>query len=198
MCDKRPLVLWSGGTDSTCLVIELLTQGDIDIMYVDLKNNENQQRHEKTAIRKLRCIINDANLKGKIVNEHSFGYNTISVTKTMYVQPALWITAVAYIANINTHCGVNIAFIKYDAAWHYKTEIHAVYDAMNNLVCDGDTVPLVFPYEWKTKVDLINDLKDFIYYEQIMNLIYYCESGKKGNCGECSSCKRHDNELGIE
>jgi len=30
-----------------------------------------------------------------------------------------------------------------------------------------------------------------------MNLIYYRESGKKGHCGECSSCKRHNSELGY-
>lgn len=195
MDEKRPLVLWSGGTDSTCLVIDLLTQGDIDIMYVDLENNENQQKHEKNAIQKLRCVISDANLKGKIINEHSFGYKTISVTKMMYVQPALWINAVAFIANVNIHSGVHLAFVKYDDVWHYKTEINAVYNAMNNLVCDGVTVPLVFPYEWSTKVDLINDLKNFIYYKQVMNLIYYCEAGGKEHCGECSSCKRHNDEL---
>ena len=198
MSEKRPLVLWSGGTDSTCLVIDLLQQNDIDIMYVNLDNNVKQQRQEKKAITKLKCIIKDANLKGQIINEHAFGYESIDVSKSVYAQPALWVVAASYIADVKMHDSVQVAFVKHDDAWHYKTEIHNVYNAMNNLICDGDIVPLTFPYEWNTKVDLVDNMESFMYHKQVMNLIYYCESGEKEHCGECPSCKRHKSELGNE
>jgi len=193
---KRPLVLWSGGFDSTALLIELLIEEDVDILYVNLENSEELQRYEKKAITKLKCIIADANLKGKIINEHTFSYGNIVVNKTVYGQPALWINASADIANIKDHSSVNIAYVKYDDAWHYKTEIVNAYKAMNSLICDGDTVPLKFPYEWYTKKHILDRMETFVYYKQILNTVRYCEASQKKPCGECASCIRHKSELG--
>lgn len=192
---KRPLVLWSGGLDSTALVIDLLYKGDIDVMYVDLDNNKILQRHEKKAIKKLKRIIEDANPPGEIINEHSFGYDYIEPSKSVYAQPALWITAAAFIADVRHHTSVNIAYIKHDDAWHYKTEIINTYNAMNVLICDGNTVPLEFLFEWSTKQNIVDNLKDFVYYKQIMQTIRYCEANSKEQCGKCHSCVRHTSEI---
>jgi len=198
MSDKRPLVLWSGGTDSTCLVIDLLKEGDIDVLYIDIANNVIPQRHEKKAITKLKCLILDANLPGKIISEYKFGYSTISVTKQIYAQPALWINAAAYIADTDIHSSVNLGYVRADDAWYYRTEIMNLYTAMNDLVSEGKEVPLEFPLKWDSKTMLIERLKKFVYFKQVMRLIYWCEKGTKIQCGECRSCLRHKSELGDE
>ena len=196
---KRPLVLWSGGFDSTCLVINKLLQSDIDILYVNLDNNSFQQRHEKRAIRKLKSIIADANLPGKIVEEHTFRYQTIKISReSIFAQPPLWLLAATFIANPEFHSSVSIGYVKYDDAWHYKYEIFKAYEALVNLTFNSNKVLLDFPFEWKTKKDLIDMLKvDFTYADQILKLAYHCESGNVKSCGECSSCKRHKSELSI-
>jgi len=196
--NKRPLVLWSGGFDSTVLVIDKLYDGDIDIMYVNLENNERAQRYEKLAIRKLKILLNDANLKGKIINEYDFGYRTITVTKQVYAQPALWLQAATFCVDPERHNEVNIAYVKADDAWHYKHEIKEVYKSLLALTCqDDEVVPLKFPFEWNTKASLVDHIEDFMYYKQVMNLIHYCEVGNKEPCGECGSCKRHVLEIEI-
>lgn len=188
---KRPLVLWSGGLDSTALVIDLLHKGDIDVMYVDLWNNYYLQKHEKKAVTKLKAIIADSGVKGRIVEEHTFGYHSFYPTKNVYAQPALWLSAAVYLADPKHHSGVYIAYVSHDDAWHFKREITDAYDALNNLVCDGVKVPLEFPYEWMSKKQLLDNMKDFVYYTEVTNLIRYCESEQKEPCGECNSCKRH-------
>lgn len=200
MCKKLPLVLWSGGFDSTCLVIDLLHLNDIDILYVTLGNNDVQQRREKIAINKLKCLITDANLEYNIRNEYTFGYGTLPVTKTIFAQPSLWIHAATFIAAPDIHSKVVIGYVKNDDIWHYKHELNETYNLMNVLTChDTEPVPLEFPYEWVTKNGIRNDLKaNFIYYKQIMNCVSYCESGDKDYCGECSSCKRHAEEINYE
>jgi len=192
---KRPLVLWSGGFDSTTLVIDLLHDGDIDVLYVNLENNKKMQAREKKAITKMKALITDVNLKGCILNEYTFGYGVISFTKSLYAQPALWLQAASMIADSNNHSEVNIAYVRHDDVWHYKTEIINAYNALNQLTCPDNVVPIKFPYEWYTKTTLLNQLKDFVYIKQILQLVYYCEEGTKEPCGECSSCKHHDHEL---
>jgi 7-cyano-7-deazaguanine synthase in queuosine biosynthesis len=195
---KHPLVLWSGGFDSTCLVIEKLQEGDIDVMYVRLENNERMQRREKKAIGKLKILIKDANLKGSVINEFSFGYEYIDITKGMFALPGLWLQAAVYLVNPQVHSEINIGYVKGDDAWHYKSQIQKVYKSLLALVCDSqDVVPLKFPYEWYTKADILAGMESFMYNKQMMNLIYYCENGAKSPCGSCGSCKRHSSELGI-
>ncbi len=195
MINKLPLVLWSGGTDSTALVIDLLSKSDIDLLYVNLENNRFQQYYEKKSILKMKSILNDSNLKGKIKTCHSFGYEQINISKSIYSQPALWLTAASFIANPEIHSSVNLAYIRQDDAWHYKTEMHKFWSSIHNLTSDGKNVPLVFPFEWHTKKNMIDIIKNFEYGEQILNLIYWCESGHTKNCGECASCLRHQQDL---
>jgi 7-cyano-7-deazaguanine synthase in queuosine biosynthesis len=200
MDTKRPLVLWSGGLDSTVLVMKKLLEGDIDILYVNLRNNIIQQKYERKAIAKLKAIIkDDPKFKGRIIEEHRFKYGTLRVSKQVFAQPALWVHAAAFINNVNIHSSVCIAYVKHDDVWHYKQQVQEAYKAMNNLICDGEMAPLEFPLEWETKKYLKNWLDyNTDYCNRIMNLIYYCEDGVKGNCGECISCKRHINELGSK
>jgi 7-cyano-7-deazaguanine synthase in queuosine biosynthesis len=193
--EKRPLVLWSGGFDSTCLVIDKLHDGDIDILYIDLENNWIMQRQERRAICKMKALIKDANLKGQIINSFNFRYGMIPVTKSVYAQPALWLQAASMIADAEHHSEVNIAYVRHDDAWHYKTEIMNAYTALNQLTSPDNIVPVKFPFEWFTKTTLLEQLKTFEYHKPLLNLIYYCEAGTKKPCGECSSCKRHDDEL---
>lgn len=197
MSDKRPLILWSGGFDSTCLVIDKLREGEhIDIMYVNLDNNKRGQGFEKKAIKKMSALIKDANLPGKIISVHEFGYHQITVDKAVFAQPALWLQGASFIVNPEIHSEINIAYIKADDIWHYKTELQNLYGAMLALTChDDEIVPLKFPCEWQTKADLLDKLESFVYYKQIMKLVYYCESGRKEPCGTCTSCKRHSNEV---
>lgn len=198
MNKKRPLVLWSGGFDSTVLVIDKLADGDIDIMYVDLENNKRAQRREKKAIAKIKLLIKDANLKGKIIYEYDFGYQRISASKAVYAQPALWLQAVTFCVDPERHSEVLIAYVKGDDVWHYKHQIKKVYKTLLALTChDDDVVPLKFPLEWNTKANLLEWLGTFVYNKQVLNLIYYCEAGWKEPCGECTSCKRHIQEVDV-
>jgi len=192
---KRPLILWSGGFDSTILLINELHKTDVDVLYVNLENNTRQQKREQRAIKKLKVIINDANLQGKIINEHSFGYQTIKVSKKSYTQPCLWLMASSFIANSDIHSSVKIAYVRYDDAWHYKGEMLNVYNSLNSLICQEKMVDLEFPFEWHTKSDLYEIVRDFTYIDQIMKTISYCESNYEDRCNDCDSCKRHQNEL---
>jgi len=193
--EKRPLVLWSGGFDSTALVISLLHDGDIDVLYVSLDNNSAPQKYEKKAIKKLKRIIVNAKLKGSIINEHAFGYGYIDVRDNMYSQPALWVHAAAFVADSEIHSTVEIAYIKHDDAWHFKTEIQDAYAALTKLICFGITVPLSFPFEWRTKASLLEDLQDVSQCDKILKAVRYCEGREAAPCGECASCKRHISEL---
>lgn len=195
LTNRRPLILWSGGFDSTCLVLDRLHDGDVDLLYVNLANNDKMQRREKKAIAKLKCIIKDANLPGNIIDEYTFGYQEITVTKQVYAQPALWLQAASMMADGARHNEVLIGYVRHDDAWHYKTEIVNAYNALSQLTCPDNIVPVKFPYEWETKTRLLERFKDFVYIKQILNLMYYCESGTKEPCGECSSCTHHDDEL---
>ena len=199
MSDKRPLILWSGGFDSTALVIDKLHDGDVDVMYVNLNNNERAQHFEAKAIKKLKRIIADANLPGKILNEHYFGYDNIVVTKQVFAQPALWLQAATFIVNPEHHSEVALAYVKGDDIWHYTTELKNAYKALLELTCnDADVVPLRFPFEWCTKAGILDSLQHFVYYKQVMKTIRYCEGHERKPCGVCTSCQRHTSELSDE
>lgn len=196
--NKRPLVLWSGGLDSTALVIDELLKGDIDIAFIKLNNNDFQQYYEYKAMRKLRLIIDDIpELKGKIINEKQFGYEQINCDKNVFAQPTLWSFAVNFLSNPDIHSSIKIAYVKYDDVWHFKHELMEFYKSTHNLLCnEEELIPIEFPYEWNTKSEIVELLENkIIYSKQILNLIYYCESNISKKCGECNSCIRHKKEL---
>lgn len=91
---KRPLVLWSGGMDSSYLVMTYLERGiDIDFLYVKGPQGSNKIDQELEAIRKMREVFNKK-FKGCIYNWYEVDVSNIRANSNhKLAQAYVWMFA---------------------------------------------------------------------------------------------------------
>jgi len=190
MEQKVPLIVWSGGVDSTlCLLNELKTNDVVDTVYFRLGNNSKQTRMELIAIKKIRKLLQKDN---KIINLQIQEIAALPSNNNLFLpQPALWISNIVYFINSSRHNRIVFGYIKGDDFWHIKTEFESLYLNLCKIVCvENDSPSLYFPYEWWTKKQIKQEMKKK--YKNVYKLISYCENPEEGKpCEKCGSCLQH-------
>lgn len=207
--NKVPLILFSGGYDSTDCLLNTLVHQQCDILTVwsNLLNYLAQQQSEKIAIERiLDKINNDEELVYRVRNKYLqdmqfVGKSTGITDLTMgFGQPPFWLFTALITADSNIHSSVNISYIMGDDICYHAHYLKDAWESMWKACKVGEVVPLCFPFldgEYKmSKTGIIADIdRNFPEYKE---LISYCETPllKEGStdeylsCGVCRSCKK--------
>lgn len=190
--DKSILLLWSGGFDSTLLLIEALRQGyTIRTLYFKVPNNELKtirETYKRDLIKeeleqKFSNIINDTIIDIPPI------YKSENARLT---QPFLWLTH--SILQLNEDDYLCLGYIKEDCFWHINTDWKKAFYSLQKCVFvhnSNYTQPL-FPLEWFKKAECLEYFKT--YYKKIYKMCYTCECpkierGRIVNCNVCEPCK---------
>jgi len=185
---KSCFVLWSGGVDSTSLIIQLLEKGfEVRAGYIEICNNINKTAMELNAINRLIPMIEErfSNFifEGVVYSaSNHVGRSQLKLKQVPYFLHALLIAPQTdYRA---------LGYVQNDSAIKYIEHIKTIYQSYNN-IHNGNLPELIFPLQYLSKQRIVNYLN--FHYPNILDLCVWCES-PKGNfytpCNACTPCIR--------
>jgi hypothetical protein len=181
---KRVFVLWSGGLDSTYLIIKNIEDGkEVDAGHAQIVGNGND-KVELEAVETLAKLLKEDyhdyfNYMGLIVKyEFRGGFNNNIHLR----QAPVWINTALY--NSQNYSEIQFGYVLNDDAISYLAEIRRAYNGYRGLA--DDLPPLTFPLSKTSKETAL-----FRTPERYLPYISFCEM-PVGNaaCGVCHSCKR--------
>ena len=186
---KRILIVWSGGYDSTCLLIDSLELGyDVYTVYFSIQNNKQKSIKEIKRRKYIKSVLRCR--YGYEFTDRVIRVPYIQINSVCLSQPSLWIYGIiSFLWKNHSLDEVQLGYIKSDDFWHVRYYIddlyHILYKSMDIKV---DLPPLTYPLEWVNKEDIIKRLR--LSYEDISNLTWLCEGESKSYmmCGKCSTC----------
>lgn len=183
------LVLWSGGCDSTLLLhrvaSEQATKKDpvraLSIVHSQVPANKEQAQARRNILKEFKS-------RGLHVVHSTLHVKT---TGTFFVkgggntQGVLWLgTAISYLfKDEDLYAG----YIRGDDYWHYEGWLQEAFKNLKHATYRKGK--LLTPFEWKSKGEVIKELKA----KKLLHLTWYCEDPKKNGkaCGGCHSCEVH-------
>lgn len=202
---KIPLVLFSGGLDSTFMLWRYLQKSAVDVLYINGGQGDMKMHKENTA----RSDILNALLSHDPVrtphkvdkklqprNTVNFGSSTMQFKQT----PA-WLMGALEVVDPSRHSCVAIGNVMGDEMWGWSENIIGAWDHLCQLSHDVK-VPLEFPLKCWSKFRILKHLPPSLYKN-----IWYCEMPKMVDkedldglkkivpCGSCGACVTHQVEL---
>lgn len=212
---KNILILWTGGLDSTYLLIRNLQKDNkIYTGFVNIGNNEEPMSAEKEARGKLRVDIqkihNEAKYKGSWVHpntDYELNYITqYSFQDYPYGQLPLFINSI--VSCMDSFDEIQMAFVynDYNNVKGFTKRVRDIYNGYKRLMLDTTIEPtmteyaiwhpakLKFPLTKTTKVDEILYIYDLDqkYGTHILENTVHCERCTTDKC-DCNSCKNYNN-----
>jgi hypothetical protein len=182
---KDPVtVIWSGGFDSTAVIIKYLEEGrSVSPVSVSLSNNADQATAEKAArLRIYNLLVKEFGWdKLQKAKEYNWPHLDIPYGRELALpQPPIWI----YMATMNSPTDeVAFGWVRHDDVWHYRNWIYTLTEAFDAF--KGKKTTILLPFEWDTKEDLLR------YYqkrENVFNLISTSECGEDWRLGNDKKC----------
>jgi 7-cyano-7-deazaguanine synthase in queuosine biosynthesis len=181
------VVSWSGGFDSTYMIIELLKNGNrvtaIQIVSPSLVNSQIESERTKLITPLLQKL---GTFRHCVVKQDYESGDTF-----LLPQLPLFLFNLA-LSTTNEHDKVCIGYIMNDDAISFIPEIKKIWKSLGLM----KKLPVLdFPL-MKTKKETV--ISYLLYnHKEIYDLCWCCESDFSVMCGECASCKRHINSGGI-
>lgn len=183
--NKRVLIAWSGGLDSTYLIQQYLEKGyGVDVVSCNLQNTyPTQMKREQTAIKKMMKGYfrgKDVNLIGtSYIKFDGYCFSTLGLT-----QPPIWLlNLVTYLRD--GHTEVAIGYVMNDDALSFLDIITGIWNSYAGLV-QSPLPPLVFPLMRYKKTRIWGELNP-----ELRKYVTWCENPEKeDHCGQCPSCKK--------
>lgn len=184
-----PLVLFSGGMDSTYLVSYMLAEnGPIDVLYVNGGQSPEKMRLELEARDRLIEFMN-REYPNKIQRQYE-------ILQPVYIhdgqskkwqQPNSWMQGAYRVLDASRHSCVRIAYVSSDGA-HFGSNLHHIeqqWASMLKVGFTGDHIPLEFPLIHLTKLDILEQID-----KRLLPMVWVCEMPHAGKaCQRCSPCK---------
>lgn len=182
-------VMWSGGCDSTLVLLQLLANREIlpDFIYpVSVIHDSigekcfNEERIRKEFL-KSRKINDCINICGDAPYINGYGGSP---------QATLWAGLIAPL--LPAECTLYFGYVRGDDFWHHKHPFEKALFYLHQ-VHYGDDGKLIikYPLEWHTKVDVFEELEDV--HKIKLDSLWWCEENKRDTnpCGKCLPCLTH-------
>lgn len=194
--NKKLLLFWSGGLDSTFLLYHLLstTEYIIDTCYVEIENNDFKTKRELLARERIKYIFknnmrsfNDLGTISKIF------VSNVNCVSSFHQIPTFIYTSVMC---ANDYDEIALSYVMNDDAISYLDEIKQVFNSFKLIGYKGDNLfpTIIFPLsKWK-KYDISLNMSSYQNYREVFDAITWCES-TTDNCGVCAPCKRMIDDL---
>lgn len=190
MKNKLPLIVWSGGVDSTANVISCFSNKiPFETIYIKLPNNEKQQKNELRARKRLTKKLTEL-FGNYLIKDTEIDFVGVLTANNKFTQPYVWATSMSYNVDFHNYSSLVFGYIKTDDFWHVRHDFETVIHASHKLLLADGEVPLIeYPLEWYNKTDVI--AKYYKYDKNVidvLDLTSYCDSGKAKPCGKCGKC----------
>ena len=202
---SKTLVVWSGGFDSTALLLYLIDQKlEFETLYIDLDNNHEKNLLEKNARMKIQTALKeeyDITFVDHIVNfpsvcTESHSGNNKGATLT---QPYIWLNGtMIFLMDVPQFDYVTFGYIVTDCFWHIKHPFKEAYQSLYKLLAIESEAPtLWFPFEWFNKKRIFTDYYDKDSFRlNLINMTWTCEDPAKNlPCNKCRACRRFNIEI---
>lgn len=199
MSEKRPLVLYSGGLDSTYLIYRLVEANmPFDVLYVEGGQCQNKVREEdkvreaflytylRDTFPDYRHHINKFQVKLDWFNSLR-GYQT---DKPSLSQPQTWIFAAHRAFDPGRHSEVQVGYLLGET--EHNPHLKKVWDGLCQLL-HCQTYPLTFPLQRHYKSMVLDDIP-----KELFNYVWVCElpmvdvtgvPSSTYRCGRCRPCQ---------
>ena len=170
MQEKYPLVLMSGGLDSTYLTYSLLKTTPVDVLYVRSNQGEEKIRMELKAVEHISGLLNtEPKLLHRIRNRYTEVVMDVHSDRFVFQQVLPWMIGALKTVDLKIHSKVCFGYVLGDQAIGWKTEMMTAWDNLCEVLLGGH-IPLEFPLMRNTKEQLILGLPFYI-----RNKIWVCE-----------------------
>lgn len=203
---KVPLILFSGGLDSSYLLQYEMEKGPVDVLYVSAHQHGNKVKEEFHVRKK---IIHDlTRLTGNYVR-NEYHVEMVSYVKRgeesswAFQQVHHWLLGALQVIDDKIHSSLLIAYVAGDQIVYHQEEIRKAWDALCQFSKTGDLVPLGFPLIYHTKREIFDKIAGSVYFRH-----WHCETppyrGDDPNgpsprsmvhtrepCGKCVPCITH-------
>lgn len=191
--DKLPLILWSGGLDSTYLVWDHLSKGQsVDTVYINLLNNPYQSKREIKARKlqkKLFCEYPDAVIRRDIIWDVS---NMDETGDIIHIQPFIWLHVLNLVFKKDRHSHIELGYVREDDFWHIASDVKRLYCDIRRIFSSDEPSKeeLIFPMEWLTKERVFNSYKESDFGKRLLPHVTWCEEWKRSAKCACVSCEK--------
>lgn len=180
----RITALWSGGLDSTAMLMYLSSQGhEVSAAYVDFMNNGYKTKRERAAIEGLIAdgFLDEYKIRWlgtvyKVQMEDPLGNFTLC-------QPPVWINALSSIAKGTTQA-LAIGYVLGDDVVSFLDDIRKLYKATHPFL--DHTPKLLFPMTKFPKQKLWREMP-----RAVQKRVTWCEGAQENDfCGICAPCRK--------
>ena len=205
--NKKPLVLWSGGADSTYLLLHHFKHSvNVDVLALDCFQDRGKVFRELVARHRLResfkqlYIVDgvSATSRESLYDANVYGIKQFSQLAAPYAnrlafsQATPWILGALLNFNPDQHSHIEIAYVLGDEISALLPVIHEVGRGLG-LVMHGVPVDIYFPLMWTRKQSIYSGLNKYkadpYTTDTLLDLTWTCEiPTDAGHCGECPSC----------
>lgn len=193
MIEKKKLLVWSGGMDSTAVLLNCCNSNiSIDTLYINQSNVDEGKRQQEKKSREviLKAIRETWKLEWEI-NDYEVCIGAISGMGVGLSQPALWMFASAIFFNIHKYESIVFGYVRGDDFWHRKHEFLNAFNYTFMLYSGRNVIPHVeFPLEWDTKEEIVSNVYvNNSVTREVFGKIWTCEEPEEGKeCGKCKPC----------
>lgn len=189
--EKCPLILFSGGLDSTALLYRQLQRGPCDVMYADGGQHPAKIASELLAREKIITYLNKT-CPYKVRNDYRAPHITFAQSPdNRYSQPAAWIFAALSVIDPDLHTELRIGYVYDDGGFcRWLPNIESAWHNLQSFSRWRDPLPVVWPLIDVEKYQLLGEIDP-----ELINMIWICEQPKTKEgggytqCGECRPCR---------
>jgi 7-cyano-7-deazaguanine synthase in queuosine biosynthesis len=199
---KLPLIVWSGGMDSTAVMIHYFSHKiPHHTCYIKLNQNT-QTKFELMArnriLKELTKQYGNYNLADHILNP--FSKNIINNNCCLILAKA-WIDGILLSLDVSPYNKIVFGYIKGDDFWHYGHVIKELYEVNKKLMYSDNIPELDYPMEWYNKQEIYDNYYKPDNLSKYYNMIWTCDNPNNiinrhysvSRCGECKKCREQDN-----
>lgn len=161
-----PLVLFSGGLDSTHALLDTLRSSHVDVLYIAGAQGVHKINAELQAVEDILSQITNITRDYGIRNVYKFRMETDSfkdgnihcgVTGKNFSQPPQWLQGMMAVARSDRHSRIVLSYITGDQMLSHLQDLTYAWNYINAFVFGKyEAIPLSFPLRYSKKRDLIN------------------------------------------
>lgn len=194
MKDKIPLLLFSGGADSTNRLCALLQTTNVDTLYIDAHQHPLKKEKERQQRKKIvRCL--NTHSPFRVLQDYDLGETfQMPIPKHRFSQMLPWVAGALAVFDSGRHSHIEVGYVQGDSCGPWLQNLReGVRQLGRALYADWDSdLRLEFPLLHASKVDVYRSLPP-----KVAKLIWVCEypvlkvHGTRRSitaCGNCQPC----------
>jgi len=169
--DKVPLLLFSGGLDSSYQLQRYLEQGDVETLYVTGSQHPTKTVKEREVRQRIIKVLEERT-GNRVLKDHHVEVKELfsSYPQSTFKQPMMWLNAALHVVNSRKHSHLSIAYVAGD---QIACKIPYLINAWDNMqyVCKEEHVPVRFPLEVTTKQMILKEI-----WSEVIQHVWVCET----------------------